>query len=58
MRQVAILGVGQVPVREHWDLAIRDMAVDAARAAMDDAGVGRVDAIYVGNMTSSGSSAH
>ncbi len=52
MREVAILGVGQVPVREHWELAIRDLATDAARAAMDDAGVGRVDAIYVGNMTS------
>lgn len=52
MRQVAILGVGQVPVREHWELAIRGLAVDAARAAMNDAGVERVDAIYVGNMTS------
>lgn len=52
MREVAILGVGQLPVREHWELAIRDLAVDAARAAMDDAGVERVDAIYVGNMTS------
>lgn len=52
MRQVAILGVGQMPVREHWELAIRDLAVDAARAAMEDAGVERVDAIYVGNMTS------
>jgi acetyl-CoA C-acetyltransferase len=52
MREVAILGVGQVPVREHWDLDIRMLAVDAARAAMDDAGVEHVDAIYVGNMTS------
>lgn len=52
MREVAILGVGQVPVREHWEMAIRDLAVDAARAAMEDAGVTHVDAIYVGNMTS------
>ncbi len=51
MRQVAILGVGQTPVREHWDEAIRDLAVAAGRAAMDDAGVERADAIYVGNMT-------
>jgi acetyl-CoA C-acetyltransferase len=51
MRQVAILGVGQTPVREHWEKAIRDLAVAAGRAAMDDAGVERVDAIYVGNMT-------
>jgi acetyl-CoA C-acetyltransferase len=51
MRQVAILGVGQTPVREHWEEAIRDLAVAAGRAAMEDAGVDRVDAIYVGNMT-------
>jgi acetyl-CoA C-acetyltransferase len=52
MREVAILGVGQVPVREHWELAIRDLAVQAGRAALADSGVERPDAIYVGNMTS------
>mgnify|MGYP001823378562 FL=1 len=52
MNQVAILGVGQMPVREHWDISIRELAVQAGRAAMGDAGVERVDAIYVGNMTS------
>jgi acetyl-CoA C-acetyltransferase len=52
MREVAILGVGQIPVREHWDLALRDLAVVAGRAAMEDAEIDRVDAIYVGNMTS------
>lgn len=52
MQQVAVLGVGQTPVREHWDLSIRDLAVQASRAAMEDAGVQRLDAIYVGNMTS------
>ena len=25
MNQVAILGVGQTPVREHWDISIRDL---------------------------------
>ncbi|MDX1616830.1 MAG: thiolase domain-containing protein [Candidatus Promineifilaceae bacterium] len=52
MREVAILGVGQTPVREHWDLAVRDLAVQAGRLAMEDAGLERVEAIYVGNMTS------
>lgn len=52
MHQVAILGVGQVPVREHWDMSIRDLAVDASRAALEDAGLDKVDAIYVSNMTS------
>jgi acetyl-CoA C-acetyltransferase len=52
MRQVAILGVGQMPVREHWDVSIRQLAVNAGRAAMQDAGVEKVDGIFVGNMTS------
>ena len=51
MREVAVLGVGQVAVREHWDLSVRDLAVRAGRAAMEDAGVESVDTIYVGNMT-------
>lgn len=52
MRQVAILGVGQIPVREHWHLSLRDLAVTACKEAMQDAGINRVDGIYVGNMTS------
>jgi acetyl-CoA C-acetyltransferase len=52
MRQVAILGIGQTPVREHWSLSLRDLAVTAGRTAMEDAGLDKVDAIYVGNMTS------
>jgi acetyl-CoA C-acetyltransferase len=52
MQQVAILGIGQIPVREHWEWSIRDMAVAAGRAAMVDAGVENIDALYVGNMTS------
>lgn len=52
MQEVAILGVGQVPVREHWDLSIRKLAADAGRHALEDAGVVRPDAIFVGNMTS------
>ncbi len=52
MREVAILGVGQIPVREHWELSIRQLAVEAARNAMADAGVERIDGMYVSNMTS------
>ena len=52
MRDVGVLGIGQTPVGEHWDRSIRDLAVDAARAALDEAGLDRVDAIYVGNMAS------
>lgn len=52
MHQVAILGVGQIPVHEHWDRSIRQLAVEAGRAALQDAGLKRVDALYVSNMTS------
>lgn len=52
MREVAILGVGQTPVREHWDLSLRRLAVEAGRAAMADAGLETVDGLYIGNMTS------
>lgn len=52
MREVAILGVGQTPVREHWEMSLRALAVEAGRAALADAGVDKVDAIYVSNMNS------
>jgi acetyl-CoA C-acetyltransferase len=49
MRDVAIIGVGQTPVGEHWDASLRMLAADAARAAVDDAGVSEIDALYVSN---------
>jgi len=52
MREVAILGVGQTPVREHWDVSLRALAVEAGRAALADAEVTQVDSIYVSNMNS------
>ncbi|HEX5840295.1 MAG TPA: beta-ketoacyl synthase N-terminal-like domain-containing protein, partial [Anaerolineales bacterium] len=52
MRQVAILGIGQIKVDEHWDLSLRELGGHAAFAAMQDAGMEKVDALYVGNMLS------
>lgn len=52
MRDVSIIGVGQTPVREHWDKSLRVLAAEAVLAAMKDAHVDEVDAIYVGNMLS------
>ncbi|MCC6801301.1 MAG: thiolase domain-containing protein [Anaerolineae bacterium] len=49
MRDVAIIGVGQTPVGEHWDSSLRMLAADAVRAAIDDASISEVDALYVGN---------
>ena len=52
MRDVSIIGIGQTPVAEHWERSLRHLAGDAVLAAMADAGVERVDALYVGNMLS------
>jgi acetyl-CoA acetyltransferase len=52
MRPVAILGIGQVPVDEHWDKTLRDLAGEAALAALQDAKREQVDGIFVGNMLS------
>lgn len=52
MRDVSIIGVGQTPVREHWDKSLRQLAVEAVLEALKDAHVDEVDAIFVGNMLS------
>ena len=52
MRDVAIIGVGQTKVGEHWDVSLRHLALEPLQAAMSDAGVRRADALYVGNMLS------
>ncbi len=50
MRQVAILGIGQTKIDEHWDRSIRDLAVEAVRAALHDAGRESAQGLFVGNM--------
>jgi acetyl-CoA C-acetyltransferase len=50
MRKVAILGIGQTKIDEHWDLSLREIGGHAAFAAMQDAGMEKVDALFVGNM--------
>lgn len=54
MRKVAILGIGQIPIGEHWDKSIRHLAGDAAIAAIADARLEpiAVESLYVGNMLS------
>ena len=52
MRDVAIIGIGQTPVEEHWGKSLRHMAHDAIMPALADAGVESLDALYVGNMLS------
>jgi len=52
MRDVAIIGVGQTRVGEHWDTSLRHLALEPLQASLADAGVTRADALYVGNMLS------
>ena len=53
MRKIAILGIGQIKIDEHWDLSLRELGGNAAFAAMQDAGMDKVDALFIGNMLSS-----
>ncbi len=52
MEKVAIAGIGQTPVSEDWDKSLKELAGEAAFAALQDAGSEEVDAIFVGNMLS------
>jgi len=51
MRDVAVIGVGMNRWGELWEKSLRDIWTEAALEAMDDAGVDRVDAMYVGCMS-------
>ncbi len=53
MRDVAVLGVGlNKKWGELWKMSLRDLFVEAALNALDDASVDRFDSMYVGCMTS------
>lgn len=52
MREVAVIGIGQTTIDEHWDKSLRDLAGEAALAALQDAEINGVDGVFVGNMMS------
>jgi acetyl-CoA C-acetyltransferase len=52
MRDVSIIGIGQTPVGEHWELNLRELGYNALASGMKDAKLDRVDALYVGNALS------
>lgn len=49
MRSVSIIGVGQIPVGEHWDKSLRQLGAEALLLALADAGDIKPDAVYIGN---------
>ena len=52
MRDVAVIGVGMNPKwGELWEMSIRNLFTEAALAAIDDAGVNHIEAMYIGCMT-------
>ena len=52
MRKVAVIGIGQTPVSEHWDKSLKELAGEAIFAAMVDANRITADGLFVGNMLS------
>lgn len=52
MREVAIIGIGQTKVEEHWEKSLREIAGEAVLLAMQECGIESPESIYVGNMMS------
>lgn len=51
MRDVAIIGVGLMKWGELWKKPLRDIFVEAALNAIDDANVDKLDSMYIGCMS-------
>ncbi len=52
MREVAVIGIGQTRVEEHWDKSLREIAGESILLALQECGLDRVDSLFVGNMMS------
>ncbi|MBL7127897.1 MAG: thiolase domain-containing protein, partial [Ignavibacteria bacterium] len=51
MRDVAIIGVGLMKWGELWKKSLRDIFVEAALNAIDDAKIDKIDSMYIGCMS-------
>lgn len=51
MRDVAVIGAGMTRFGELWERTIKDIFVEAATKAIEDAGVDHIDSLYVGCMS-------
>jgi acetyl-CoA C-acetyltransferase len=52
MRDVAVIGIGMNKWGELWDKSIRDLVAESVLLALDDAGIDKVDSMYIGIMSS------
>jgi acetyl-CoA C-acetyltransferase len=51
MRDVAVIGVGMQKWGELWEKSARDIFVESALLAMDDAGIDKLESMYIGSMS-------
>lgn len=52
MRDVAVMGVGMTKWGELWEKSLRNIFVETALQALDDAGIDKIDSMHVGSMSS------
>ena len=52
MRDVAEIGIGMTKWGELWKQSLRDIYVETALLALEDAGIDRIDSMYIGSMSS------
>ncbi len=51
MRDVAVIGIGMTKFGELWEHSFRNLFVEAAKNALLDAGVDKLDSMYIGCMS-------
>ena len=52
MRKVAVIGIGQTVVSEHWEKSLKELEGDAILNALMDAHINEFDSLFIGNMMS------
>jgi len=52
MRDVAVIGTGMTKWGELWDKSLRTIFTETALLALNDAGVDKIDSMYIGSMSS------
>lgn len=51
MKEVAVIGAGMTKFGELWGMSVKDIFVEAAVKAIENAGVDHIDSMYVGSMS-------
>ncbi len=52
MRETAILEIGQIPVADHWDKSLLEIAGEPVLQIFEKTGLNNVDGVFFGNMLS------